>query len=543
MTETSYCPPTSSPRQQGGTGTPGPVLVAVAGPTAQRRATVAIRFILAVPHFIALYFLGIAAFAVAVIGWPGALATGRLPRFAATYLSGYLRWYSRAGAYLLLLTDEYPPFAFGDAAYPLRLAVDSGKLNRLTVLFRVILAIPAAIASILLTSGFTMIVIFIAWLTALIAGRLPASLHQAFAAVLRYTIRYYGYLYLLTDAYPAGLFGDEPGAQTEAVPQLGGGLGYGTAVPGQAAPYPGYGSPAAAYEPLAADHGPSGYGPSGYGAPGYGAPGYGAPGYGAPGYGAPEAGASGQAASWQLALSSGAKRLVGLILALGLLTAAGEGARVGATINAARQRDAEISQFHTAVAQFNAVVGRHNAAVAREQQAASQVGNEDDVLSSAYDTLYNALNSPSADSSNCTTVNCFSVTSVPDVDAFAAFGRTLRATPVPPGSAAIAKRLIADTAGSEQDYKEMTQATSFTSIVNIATAAEKDGGRFDNDYSALITSLGNDGAAFSLEAMTLNNAATTLNHKAAALDRRAAALNVTVSVRAASEALPGRGDA
>jgi hypothetical protein len=79
--------------------------------------------------------------------------------------------------------------------------------------------------------------------------------------------------------------------------------------------------------------------------------------------------------------SSGAKRLVGLILALGLLTVAGEGAWVGATINAARQRDREISQLHTAVAQLNAVVARHNAVVAREQQAASQVANEAQVLS------------------------------------------------------------------------------------------------------------------------------------------------------------------
>jgi hypothetical protein len=544
MTETSYHPPTASPRQQGGTGTPGPVLVAVAGPAGQRRATVAIRFILAIPHFLALYFLGIAAFVVVVIGWLGALVTGRLPRFAATYLSGYLRWYSRVGAYLLLLTDEYPPFAFGDAAYPVRLAVGSGKLNRLTVLFRIILAIPAAIVSILLTSGFTTIVIFIGWLTALIAGRLPASLHQAFAAVLRYTIRYYGYLYLLTGAYPAGLFGDEPGIQTEAVPPPGGSLDYRTAAPGQAAPYLGYGSPAAGYGPPAADYGPSGYGAPGYGAPGYGTPGHGAPGYGTPGYEAPGYGtpwlpghpapatrASEQAASWQLALSPGAKRLVGLILVLGLLTAAGEGAWAGATINAARQRDREISQLNTAVTQFNAVVARHNAAVTQEQHALSQVGNDQDVLSGAHKTFVHALNSPSADSSICTTVNCFNVAAKPVADAFAAFGRTLRATPIPSGSAAIAKRLATDTAGSEQNWIESTQATSFTSLENIATAGEKIGGRFDNDYSALMTSLGNESSTLNDEAATLNNAATILNHEAAALKRQAAALNVTVSVQ------------
>ncbi len=488
----------------------------------------AIRFILAIPHFIALYFLGIAALVVVVIGWFGALVTGRLPRFAATYLSGYLRWYSRVGAYLLLLTDEYPPFAFGDAAYAVRLAVGSGKLNRLTVLFRIILAIPAAIVSILLTSGFTVILLFIAWLTALIAGRLPASLHQAFAAVLRYTIRYYGYLYLLTGAYPAGLFGDKPGAQTEAVPPPGG-LGYGTAVPGQAATHPGYGAPIAGYGPPPADYRPSGYGASGYGALGYGTPRL-------PGHPAPEAGASVQAASWQLALSPGAKRLVGLMLVLGLLTAAAEGARAGATINAAVQRDREISQLNTEVAQFNAVAAQHNAAVAREQQAASQVGKDALILIGAHETLLGALNDPSADSSNCTTVNCFTVTALPVAQAFAAFGRTLRAVPVPPGSAEIAKRLIADTAGNEKDWMEITNADSFTSVENSATAAEKVGGRFDKDYSALKASLGKEGTTLKNEAVTLNKAATTLNHEAAALSRRATELNVTGSVRAANGA-------
>jgi hypothetical protein len=163
--------------------------------------------------------------------------------------------------------------------------------------------------------------------------------------------------------------------------------------------------------------------------------------------------------------------------------------------------------------------------------------NDSEVLNGAHDTLVHALNSPSADSSNCSTVYCFDVTSVPDVDAFAAFGRALRVTPVPPGSAAIAKRLIAEAAGSEQDYKEITQAASFTSIENSAIAAEKVGGRFDNDYSALMTSLDNEVTTLGNEAGTLNTVATTLNYEAAALKRQAAALNVRVSVRAASEAL------
>ena len=464
MTEKNSYPPIATSGQQDGTDTPGPVLMAVAGPAAQRRVTVAIRLVLAVPHLLALSVLGIAALPVVVIGWLGALVTGRLPRFAATYLSGYLRWYARAGAYLLLLTDEYPPFALRGAAYPVRLAVGSGKLNRLTVLFRVILAIPAAIVSMLANAGLAVIVVVAGWPAVLIAGRLPGPLHQAFAAVLRYAVRYVGYLYLLTGAYPAGMFGDAPAPQA-----------------------------------MAREH----------------------------------AGAYVADGNWRLALSPGARRIVGLILVLGLLTAAGEGAWAGAAISAARQRMREISQLNLAVARFNPVVARHNAAVVSEQRAATRVAKASDALSNAHDALVAALNSPAANAGNCATVSCFNVTSLPDVKGFAAFGHTLRETVVPPGSAAIAKRLITETAGSEQNYREMAVATSFSSFGDEATAAEKVGGQFDSDYQSLITSLGDELTALGNQAVTLNNAATTLNREGAAFLRQAAALHVTINVRVA----------
>ena len=549
MAETSYYSPAASPRSNGGPETPGPALVAVAGPAAQRRVTVAFRLILAVPHFIVLYALGIAASVVVIIGWFGALATGRLPDFAAAYLSGYLRWYCRAAAYLLLLTDEYPPFALDDTAYPVRMAVGHGRLGRLAVLFRVILAIPAAIASMLLVYGVLSIVILIAWLTALVAGKLPASLHQAFAAVLRYIIRYYCYLYLLTDAYPAGLFGDQPGSQAPAGP-LPNGPGYVTpGGPGNGAPGgPGFG-------PSAAGYGAPGYGAPGYGepvgrygtpAPGYGTPafGYGAPDYGpsgygappAPGYGAPAAVAPGQDASWQLVLLPGARRVVRLILVLGLLAVFGEGFAIGTTINAAVTRDREINQLNAEITQHNAAVAHLDAAVARQQQAFRQASDALTQVSDAHDSLASVLNSPAADSTNCATVTCFDTTSVPVANAFAAFGRTLRATTVPAASAAVAKRLSTDTAGNEKDWKELTQATSFTSIEDIATAAEKVGGRYDNDYQALVQSLDQVQSTLENQAATLDSQATALNNQAANLNRRAVTLNATVNVRTASKA-------
>ena len=188
-----------------------------AGPAQQRRGTVLIRWILLIPHYVVLYFLGIGFSVVQFIGWWGALFTGRLPEFAVSFLSGYMRWTTRVQAYGLLLTDQYPPFSLEDEpGYPVRIELPPpGKLNRLAVLFRVILAIPASLLNSLVAFGAATIVAVIAWVITLITGKLPTPLHQAYTAVLRYTTRVSCYLCLLTAAYPAGLFGDglaEPAA-------------------------------------------------------------------------------------------------------------------------------------------------------------------------------------------------------------------------------------------------------------------------------------------------------------------------------------------
>ena len=192
---------------------PDPVQVAAAEPARQRRATVAFRLILVVPHMFLLFFLGIAALVVAFLGWWGALFTGRLPEFAVNYLSGFMRWVLRYQAYLYLLTDVYPPFTLDDVPeYPVRLAIpERQRLNRAAVFFRFILAIPGMIVSTVATEGASSLVLFVAWLIALVNGHLPRPLHQALTALLRYQIRFYCYYWMLTPAYPWGLFGDAAG--------------------------------------------------------------------------------------------------------------------------------------------------------------------------------------------------------------------------------------------------------------------------------------------------------------------------------------------
>jgi Domain of unknown function (DUF4389) len=73
---------TGNPAQGTEQATLAPVLVAFAGPAPQSRLTVLVRLILAIPQFVVVWLLGIAAMVVVLIGWFGALFTGRLPVFA-----------------------------------------------------------------------------------------------------------------------------------------------------------------------------------------------------------------------------------------------------------------------------------------------------------------------------------------------------------------------------------------------------------------------------------------------------------------------------
>ncbi len=70
-----------------------------------------VKWLLAVPHFIVLLFLFIAAYVVYFIAWFAILFTKRYPRGLFDFFVGVHRWNYRVGAYVGLLCDEYPPFS------------------------------------------------------------------------------------------------------------------------------------------------------------------------------------------------------------------------------------------------------------------------------------------------------------------------------------------------------------------------------------------------------------------------------------------------
>ena len=74
-----------------------------------------VKWIMAIPHYIVLCFLDIAAWVVVIIAWFAILFTGRYPQSLFDFVVGVFRWSLRVVVYAFLLTtDRYPPFRLSD---------------------------------------------------------------------------------------------------------------------------------------------------------------------------------------------------------------------------------------------------------------------------------------------------------------------------------------------------------------------------------------------------------------------------------------------
>ena len=71
-----------------------------------------VKWLLAIPHYVVLAILWIAALVITVIAWFAIVFTGRYPRGMFRFVVGVNRWTLRVEAYMfLLITDRYPPFS------------------------------------------------------------------------------------------------------------------------------------------------------------------------------------------------------------------------------------------------------------------------------------------------------------------------------------------------------------------------------------------------------------------------------------------------
>lgn len=205
-----------------------PVTVRVKPDTGDRdRLTAFFRFFLALPHIILVGapvamatgvswstesgagweygsnggLLSVVAFVAALLAWFGIVVTARHPDGLWKLAAWYVRWRVKAAAYLTLLRDEYPPFGEGDYPVELEVTKPEAPRDRVTVFFRVFLAIPhlIVVAFLGLAWAFTTAV---AWAAILLTGRYPRTLYGFAIGVLAWTARVECYVLLLRDEYP-----------------------------------------------------------------------------------------------------------------------------------------------------------------------------------------------------------------------------------------------------------------------------------------------------------------------------------------------------
>jgi hypothetical protein len=185
-----------------------PVRFEIAYPEELNRWLPLVKWLLVIPHFFVLFFVGIGAFFLGVFAFFAVLFTGRFPRGAFDYLLGTFRWSYRVLAYMHLMVDPYPPFTMADdPAYPVRLHVEyPERIANWRPLVQWLLAYPY-----LLVAGvlywLTAILAFVAFFTILFTKQIPRGMYELMVPGLRWNLRGSAYACFTVDRYPPWIWG------------------------------------------------------------------------------------------------------------------------------------------------------------------------------------------------------------------------------------------------------------------------------------------------------------------------------------------------
>jgi hypothetical protein len=202
--------PNLDPADPPSTARPHPVRLAVSDDLRRSRLTVFFRLLLALPHVVWLLLWGIAALVALIAMWFATVfridrADARFstpPGGLFRFIAAYLRYMTHVAAFVTLTANPFPGFTGAPGSYPVDPELPAQeRQNRLVTLFRLPLAWPAfAISSSLFTVAF--LAALFGWFVSLFLGRMPRSLRDAQAFVLRYGLQTSAYFWLLTDQYP-----------------------------------------------------------------------------------------------------------------------------------------------------------------------------------------------------------------------------------------------------------------------------------------------------------------------------------------------------
>jgi hypothetical protein len=184
------------------------------------RWTTFFRLLLAIPWLIVATFWGLLFYVTHFLAWLLVTILGRYPEWLYNFNAGIVRFTVRTSAWVYLQTDQWPPFRLSDdPSYPIRvnIAPPAARQSRLKAFFRVILALPVLFVLSYGTAYITLLAGWVAWLTIVFRGYLPAWINDMLTALHGFQARVLGYLAILTDDYPPiGLERAKAGSQ--AVP-------------------------------------------------------------------------------------------------------------------------------------------------------------------------------------------------------------------------------------------------------------------------------------------------------------------------------------
>jgi hypothetical protein len=177
-----------------------PIGLIVTDDLKRSRLTVFFRLLLVIPHLFVLMIWTILAEIVLLIAWIVGIFTGRVPDGLHNLLAGYIGYATRVNAYILLLANPWP--TFGSQPYPIEVHIaPAAQQSRLTIFFRLLLAIPAMILSYVFRLV-NNIIAFLSWFYALFTGRMNEGMRNTSAWLFRYELQTYAYVFLLTGTYP-----------------------------------------------------------------------------------------------------------------------------------------------------------------------------------------------------------------------------------------------------------------------------------------------------------------------------------------------------
>ena len=172
-----------------------------------------VKWLLAIPQYIVLYFLWIAFLFVWIISWFAILFTAKFPRGLFDFNVGVLRWTWRVGfySYSALGTDKYPPFSLQpDPNYPADLDVTyPERLSRGLIWIKWwLLAIPHLFI-VEVFNDLICILALIIGIVLLFTGKYPNDLFKLMIGLNRWSYRVTAYVSLMRDEYPPFRFSDD----------------------------------------------------------------------------------------------------------------------------------------------------------------------------------------------------------------------------------------------------------------------------------------------------------------------------------------------